>query len=84
MPPPCARIVALLATAGSALSSRSALVLENLALRQQLAVHQARNPRPRVHQVDRLFWVVLSRLWPRWRDVLVFVQPATVRVWLAC
>lgn len=81
MPPPCARIAALLATAGSALSSRRTLVFENLALRQQLAVHQARNPRPRVHSVDRLFWVVLSRLWSRWRDALILVQPATVLAW---
>ncbi len=27
---------------------------------------------------DRLFWVVLSRLWSGWRDILVIVKPETV------
>jgi len=33
--------------------------LENLALRQQLAVGKARQPRPRLTAMDRIFWVVL-------------------------
>jgi hypothetical protein len=32
------------------------LVLENLALRQQLAVFKHRYPRPRLKHADRLFW----------------------------
>lgn len=59
-------------------ASRSDLLLENLALRQQLAVLKARQPRPRLCATDRIFWVALRRLWPRWRDVLVIVQPETV------
>jgi hypothetical protein len=59
---------------------RTTLFFENAALRQQLGVLQQsprrRRPRPRVS--DRLFWVVLSRLWSRWRSVLVIVQPCTV------
>jgi len=44
----------------SGLSSRRDLVLENLALRQQLAtVLQKR--RPLVRPADRLFWVLLRR-----------------------
>jgi hypothetical protein len=28
-----------------------------------------------------LLWLCLQRLWPRWRDALVLVQPATVARW---
>jgi len=30
---------------------------------------------------DRAFWLVLSRLWSRWADVLVLVKPETVVRW---
>jgi transposase InsO family protein len=52
-----------------------------LALRQQLAVYAQRHPRPRLSSLDRAFWVALSRLWPRWRNVLVLVKPETVVRW---
>ena len=29
--------------------------------------------------VDRVVWVARHRLWPRWKDVLVLVQPYTGR-----
>jgi transposase InsO family protein len=63
------------------LVERSALALENLALRQQLAVLKRATPRPRLRRRDRLFWVVLSRLWRGWRKALVLVQPQTVVRW---
>ncbi len=40
-----------------------ALVLENLALRQQLGMHQRSRPKPAVRRTDRWFWVGLCRLW---------------------
>jgi hypothetical protein len=43
------------------------LVLENLALRHQLVVLQRTVPRPRLRTADRLFWVLLSRLWAGWK-----------------
>jgi putative transposase len=61
--------------------TRRALVLENLALRHQLAVLQRTAPRPRLRTVDRLFWVLLSRLWVGWTDAISVVQPATVIRW---
>jgi hypothetical protein len=61
--------------------SRSDLLLENLALRQQLAVLERRCSRPRFSAPDRLFWVILRRLWPDWRRVLILVQPETVIRW---
>jgi transposase InsO family protein len=61
--------------------SRHGLLLENLALRQQLAVLKGRHPQPRFKTTDRLFWMLLSRLWPGWKRPLVLVQPETVVRW---
>jgi hypothetical protein len=44
--------------------SRGELLLENLALRQQLAVLKQRHPQPRFAAPDRMFWVILLRFWP--------------------
>jgi len=60
---------------------RTDLVIENLALRQQLAVLQRKHPRPRIRVADRVFWLALRRWWPRWKDTLAIVQPATVLRW---
>jgi transposase InsO family protein len=57
------------------------LALENLVLRQQLAVWKARQPRPQLTEMDRIFWVVLSRLWKNWRSCLQVVRPETVVGW---
>jgi transposase InsO family protein len=62
-------------------ADRAHLVLENLALRQQLAVLVRASPRPRLRRRDRLFWVVLSRIWSGWKSALALVQPATVIRW---
>ena len=62
-----------------ALSTRRDLLLEILALRHQLHVLVRSNRRFRPS--DRLLWLVLRQLWPRWRDALVLVQPATVDRW---
>ena len=58
--------------------NRRELALENLALRQQLTVFEAKKLRPRLRKRDRIFWVWLSRIWAGWRTVLVIVQPDTV------
>ncbi len=65
----------------SALRTQRDLVIENLALRQQLAVLKHRHPQPRLTDADRLFWVVLSRIWPSWRESLHIVQPETIVRW---
>ena len=64
-----------------ALRSRCDLLLENLSLRQQLAVMARRHPQPRFSTSDRFFWVTLRRLWPGWRKVLILVKPDTVVRW---
>ena len=61
--------------------SRRDLLLENLALRQQLVVLKQRYPRPQVSTSDKLFWVNLRRLWPEWKHALILVQPETVVRW---
>jgi hypothetical protein len=62
-----------------ALSTRRDLLLEMLALRHQLTVLARSNRRFRPS--DRLLWLILRRMWPRWRDALVLVQPGTVDRW---
>src|SRR5512132_259210 len=57
------------------------LALENLALRQQLAVYKRTAPRPRLLTTDRLLWVGLARVWAGWRQALVIVSPNTVLRW---
>ena len=61
--------------------SRRDLLLENLALRQQLLVLKRRQNKPRLCHVDRLFWVVVKRIWSRWKGALVIVTPETVVRW---
>jgi hypothetical protein len=63
------------------LRPKANLVVENLVLRQQLAVLRRRTPRPRLRPIDRIFWVLLSRVWSRWADSLAIVKPATVIGW---
>ena len=60
---------------------RADLVVENLALRHQLSCLKYRRKRPRLGPLDRAFWAVLSRLWGRWRELLVMVKPSTVVGW---
>src|ERR1035438_6453690 len=61
--------------------SRRKLLLENLALRQQLAVLKQRHPQPRFAAPDKLFWVMLRLLWPGWKQALILIQPETVVRW---
>jgi hypothetical protein len=55
--------------------SRQELILENLALRQQLSVQQCCIKRPKIKNTDRIFWVWLSRIWDDWRSSLIIVKP---------
>ena len=43
------------------------LVLENVALRQQLAVMQRGQKRVSLQARDRLFWMALAQGWRNWR-----------------
>src|ERR1700738_3421545 len=43
----------------------------------QLAVLKRKHPRPRL-PLDKLFWVLVRRLWSQWQEALFLVQPETV------
>jgi hypothetical protein len=62
--------------------SRTALILEALALRQQIAVlKRSRTRRPCFRRWDRLFWIWLSWWCLSWRESLLIVQPQTILRW---
>ncbi len=61
--------------------TRADLTIEILALRQQLIALKEKHPRPRLSWIDRGFWVLLRRLWPKWNRALVIVKPETVVKW---
>ena len=74
-------VVILVAFVREIVLNRATLQLENIALRQQVAVLKRERPRPWLRPLDRVFWIFLSRLWPRWKDALVIVKPQTVIGW---
>src|SRR5207247_5925222 len=65
----------------SVFGDRHNILLENLALRKQLAIYQRTVQRPRLRRRDRLFWMGLSRWWRDWKSALVIVRPETVLGW---
>src|ERR1035437_1708034 len=74
-------IVLSLGTLVRLLRVRRSLLLENLALRQQLAVLKRQHPKPRVGLLDKLFWVAVRRVWSGWKQSLIVVTPETVVRW---
>src|SRR5262245_42184230 len=60
-------------------ATRRNLLLETLALRHQLGVFARSNQRFR--PADRLLWLFLCWFWPRWREALMLIRPATVDRW---
>jgi putative transposase len=76
-----ARLRYLLGWILSVFRRREDLVLENVALRQQLQALHAKRPRPRLSVLDKLFWVALHRAWSGWKRSLILVSPETVVRW---
>jgi Homeodomain-like domain len=77
-----ARFVALLASLRATIRPQLELTAEILALRHQLAVLQRTTlKRPRLRPIDRPLWMLLSRVWPNWRQAVQIVTPATVVRW---
>jgi hypothetical protein len=52
-------------------STRRSLVLENLALLQQLVVFKRRHCKPRLRLFDKLFWVAARQVWSDWKQSLL-------------
>ena len=65
----------------SAFRAREDVVLENLALRQQLLAMHTQRPRRRFSALHKLFWVALRTCWSGWKKPLVLVTPRTVVNW---
>src|SRR6267378_6261486 len=60
---------------------RRSLLLENLALRQQLVALKRRHPRPSLGLFDKLFLVIARWVWSAWKHSLILVTPETVVRW---
>ena len=74
-------LLCLIASLRSLFRHRRELSLENLALRQQLAILARAHPCGRLRKMDRLFCVWLSRMWKSWQESLIVVKPDTVVRW---
>jgi hypothetical protein len=61
----------------SSVSLSPDLLIENLALRRQLAVFKRQSRRPRLAMLDKLF-CLLYRCWSSWKKTLIVVSPDTV------
>jgi transposase InsO family protein len=74
---------AIIGTMRSLFRTQRELAFENLALRQQVAalIRTQGGRRLRLGAWDRVFWVVLSRMWKSWREALAIVEPETVIRW---
>ena len=71
----------LIRSLASLFRSRTALIVENLLLRQQLQVALRPKRRLRLRERDRLFWILVRWLHLDWRRYLLFVRPETVVRW---
>ena len=61
--------------------SKSELLLENIALRQQLSTFLIKNTKPKLTDLDRSFWVAMKLVFNKWIDSLIIVKPETVVRW---
>jgi hypothetical protein len=57
------------------LQSHGNLLVENLALRQQLAVLKRKHSRPGWDRLTKSFGVLARRFWGAWKQSLVLVNP---------
>ncbi len=61
--------------------SKVELVIENLALRQQIATLVRARTRPAIDDAERAFWVALRASWAGWASRLFIVQADPVARW---
>ncbi len=61
-----------------ALRTKWDLIVENVALQQQLSVYKRTSKRPRLRPSERAFWSGLSKVRGNWRSALITVKPDTV------
>jgi putative transposase len=65
----------------SLFKSKKDLLLENMALRQQLSTFLIKRSKPKSTDVNRSFWIALKKVFSKWGDILVIVKPETVIDW---
>ena len=65
----------------SLFKTRKSLVLENLMLRQQLNIYKRKNKRPKLENIDRIILVWISRVFSKWKSVLVVAKASTLIGW---
>jgi putative transposase len=70
-------LLVLLRSIGLICRGHRSVALENLALRQRLAVLTRTVAHPRLRRRDRLCWILLVKGWREWRTTLMVVQPET-------
>jgi hypothetical protein len=69
------RLFTLLGALTSMLKTSAQLRLENLALRQQLAVLRRSAPkRLKLTHADRIFWIWLRSVWSDWKSAMMIVK----------
>ncbi len=61
--------------------SQRQLILENLALRQQVVMLRQSVKKPRPSVADKLFWIIFTRYVDGWRKILYGLHPDTVVRW---
>ena len=71
MPLKLPRVVAILV---AVFKDRADLVAENIAPRHQLSCLRHQKSRPKLRTLDRVFWVLLSRFWSRWMELLAMEE----------
>ncbi|HEX5009894.1 MAG TPA: hypothetical protein VFY71_05795 [Planctomycetota bacterium] len=60
---------------------RRRLLLENMALRQQVTVLERSVQRPHLRDSDRVFWILMRKALRDWKSCLLVVKPETVIRW---
>lgn len=59
-------------------SAKDDLRTKILVLRRQVQELQKRQSRLRLGRAFRIYWILLSRMWPRWKEVCILVKPTIV------
>lgn len=62
-------------------ADRTQLAFGIITLRKQMANFKRKQPRFKLQFACRLFWVIISKIWPEWKSTLIIVKPDTVVKW---
>jgi putative transposase len=65
----------------SLFNKKSALVFENLMLKQQLGMFIVKEMKPEISDSDRSFLVALKDVFSKWKNFIIVVKPETVIEW---